>query len=277
MAASTTPGQSRTTSSSFRAPASGSGTRATARSSPTPRSPPSTTGASATRAKRWRRKGTAAPGSRSSEASRSRSPAGSTRRRRRPSVLFVSPSARRRAPSACASGCSRPASGRANRSRSSRSRKRCCRSPRRCWSKLAPVSPGRAPRRRARAFESARDLAERARGELAAHFAEALPLGELARRLGSSPFHLARSFRRVTGTTLHAHQIQLRLRAAVERLARPGIDLTGLALDLGFSSHSHFTAAFRRAFGAPPAALRGRLARDPRQAPGSSGQPSAAR
>jgi AraC family transcriptional regulator len=126
------------------------------------------------------------------------------------------------------------------------------------------------------AFESARDLAERARGELAAHFAESLPLGELARRLGSSPFHLARSFRRVTGTTLHAHQIQLRLRAAVERLARPGIDLTGLALDLGFSSHSHFTAAFRRAFGAPPAALRGRLARDLRQAPGSSGQPTAA-
>ena len=33
-------------------------------------------------------------------------------------------------------------------------------------------------------------------------------------------------------------------------------DLTALALDLGFSSHSHFTAAFRRAFGRPPAEFR---------------------
>ena len=30
----------------------------------------------------------------------------------------------------------------------------------------------------------------------------------------------------------------------------------GLALDLGFSDHSHFTNAFREEFGAPPSAFR---------------------
>jgi AraC family transcriptional regulator len=33
-------------------------------------------------------------------------------------------------------------------------------------------------------------------------------------------------------------------------------ELTAVAFDLGFSSHSHFTASFRRTFGAAPSALR---------------------
>ena len=48
----------------------------------------------------------------------------------------------------------------------------------------------------------------------------------------------------------------MRLRTALERAADPGADLTDLALDLGYSSHSHFTAAFRKAFGVTPSAFR---------------------
>ena len=33
-------------------------------------------------------------------------------------------------------------------------------------------------------------------------------------------------------------------------------DLTDLGLDLGFSSHSHFSAAFRAAYGRTPSAFR---------------------
>jgi AraC family transcriptional regulator len=47
------------------------------------------------------------------------------------------------------------------------------------------------------------------------------------------------------------------LRAALERLAEPGVDLIDIALDLGFSSHSHFTECFRRNFGKTPSAVRG--------------------
>jgi AraC-like DNA-binding protein len=40
--------------------------------------------------------------------------------------------------------------------------------------------------------------------------------------------------------------------------------LSRLAADLGFSSHSHFTAAFRRHYGNSPAAARAILTRDTR-------------
>jgi len=55
---------------------------------------------------------------------------------------------------------------------------------------------------------------------------------------------------------LHAYRNQLRLRAALESLAERHADLTGIALDLGFSSHSHFTETFRRTFGRTPSSVR---------------------
>ncbi|MEZ4619900.1 MAG: helix-turn-helix domain-containing protein [Caldilineaceae bacterium] len=55
---------------------------------------------------------------------------------------------------------------------------------------------------------------------------------------------------------MHQYTAQLRMRAALERITDPGTDLTAVALDLGYSSHSHFTSAFRRAFGILPSALR---------------------
>ncbi len=36
----------------------------------------------------------------------------------------------------------------------------------------------------------------------------------------------------------------------------PGDDLSALAAELGFSSHSHFTAAFRQAYGRSPTAFK---------------------
>ena len=101
-----------------------------------------------------------------------------------------------------------------------------------------------------------RELAEAAKAELAADLGAAVALDDLATLLHTSPFHLARVFRVQTGFTLARYRQALRLRAALERLPANDGDLTALALDLGFSSHSHFTAAFRREFGAPPSALR---------------------
>jgi AraC family transcriptional regulator len=91
---------------------------------------------------------------------------------------------------------------------------------------------------------------------LGRHFAEPLTLAEIARAVGASVFHLCRTFRRATGTTIHAYRTQLRLRSALDRLENADCDLSQLALDLGFSSHSHFTASFRTAFGVPPSTAR---------------------
>jgi AraC-like DNA-binding protein len=92
-----------------------------------------------------------------------------------------------------------------------------------------------------------------------------LSLGEIARAVHCSPFHLARLFRAAVGSTIHQYQLRLRLALALERLPDYPASLTHLALDLGFSSHSHFTTAFRRLFGTSPSAFR-------RAATGSSQQ-----
>jgi AraC family transcriptional regulator len=109
----------------------------------------------------------------------------------------------------------------------------------------------------------ARDLAEAARAIVASRFEEPLSLPIIARLVDASVFHLARVFRGMTGTTLHAYRNQLRLRAALERVADPGSDLLSVAIDLGYSSHSHFSEAFRRTFKVTPSALRGRFAPPP--------------
>jgi AraC family transcriptional regulator len=101
-----------------------------------------------------------------------------------------------------------------------------------------------------------RDLVHAALILLAKRFRERLSLSDIARAVFSSPFQLARIFRSETGTSLHAHQTQLRLRAALCEIADGARDLTALALDLGFSSHAHFSFAFQRHFHASPSEIR---------------------
>jgi AraC family transcriptional regulator len=83
-----------------------------------------------------------------------------------------------------------------------------------------------------------------------------ISLTEIGRAVHCSPFHLARLFRVSVGLSIHQYQICLRLALALDRLANRSTSLTELALDLGFSSHSHFTAAFQRSFGTSPSSFR---------------------
>lgn len=101
-----------------------------------------------------------------------------------------------------------------------------------------------------------RELAEAARLVLAERLAEPLTLEDVARAVGCSPYHLCRVFRRATATSLHEYRSQLRLRRAVDLIEEGTDDLARLALELGYSSHSHFSHAYRCAFGAPPRELR---------------------
>lgn len=99
------------------------------------------------------------------------------------------------------------------------------------------------------------EIADRARQVLGCSFTERLSLAQIAQEVGCSPFHLARTFRKVTGQSLHGFQNRLRLRSGLERLRDSAGDLSRLAHELGFSSHSHFSAAFRREYDVSPAAL----------------------
>lgn len=110
--------------------------------------------------------------------------------------------------------------------------------------------------RPARARGAEIDVIEAARDVIARRYRENLSLSDVAREVRVSVFHLARMFKARTGFSLHAYRNQLRLRSALQRLREPGVDLIDIALDLGFSSHSHFTEMFRRSFGKTPSAVR---------------------
>lgn len=116
----------------------------------------------------------------------------------------------------------------------------------------ARATPRVRQRREGDRIEAARDL-------IARRFRDNLSLSDIAREVESSVFHLARVFKARTGFSMHAYRNQLRLRAALERLPDRAVDLIEIALDLGFSSHSHFTETFRRHFGGTPSTIRGSL------------------
>ena len=81
-------------------------------------------------------------------------------------------------------------------------------------------------------------------------------LASLARALKCSPYHLTRSFREKVGVPLHRYLLHIRLSRAIDLLLETKRDLITIALDLGFSSHSHFTASFRQLVGFSPSRLR---------------------
>jgi AraC-like DNA-binding protein len=104
------------------------------------------------------------------------------------------------------------------------------------------------------------DLVEDTKALLLRRFRESLSLDAVAKAVGTSAFHLARLFGRHTGLTLHAYRTRTRLLHGLDRLQEARGSLTDLALELGYSSQSHFTDAFRRAFGAPPGSVGRRAA-----------------
>ncbi|MEP6899204.1 MAG: AraC family transcriptional regulator [Rhodanobacter sp.] len=103
---------------------------------------------------------------------------------------------------------------------------------------------------------SAMVLVRQVREALLADPVDSAGLDGLAARAGCSPFHLARSFRKATGFSLVDYRTQLRIALSLERLAQGQNDLSALAQDMGFSHHSHFSAAFRRRVGMTPSAVR---------------------
>jgi AraC-like DNA-binding protein len=84
-------------------------------------------------------------------------------------------------------------------------------------------------------------------------------LDELAAQAGLSASRFRRLFRAATGVTLRRYRLWIAMGAAARAIAA-GESLTAAALDTGFSSSAHFSAAFREMFGLEPSRLaRGRL------------------
>lgn len=119
------------------------------------------------------------------------------------------------------------------------------------------VAEALAPMRRWRTEDAHASRQVAAAKELIArHLDTNLPLRAVSAAVGASPFRLCRLFKAATGTTLSEFRTDLRLRVALQRLARPAADILEIATNLGFSSHSHFSARFVRRFGMTPSAFR---------------------
>ena len=94
-------------------------------------------------------------------------------------------------------------------------------------------------------------LVDRVKLVLASDLTRRWTLAEIAAEVRGSPVYLTQVFQQVEGMPLYRYQLRLRLARALDLLAQYD-DLTTLSLDLGFSSHSHFSAAFREAYGRSP-------------------------
>lgn len=117
--------------------------------------------------------------------------------------------------------------------------------------------------------------ARRLREYIHEHLGERITLAELA---GMTKHQLLLAFRKAYGTTPAQYVIQQRLRCAQRQLAATRKDIITIALDSGFSSHSHLTACFRQHLGCCPShyRVRGRQFRAGRNEPTESFPPTCA-
>jgi AraC-like DNA-binding protein len=98
-------------------------------------------------------------------------------------------------------------------------------------------------------------LVDRVKLVLASDLARRWTLAEIAAEVRGSPVYLTQVFQQVEGLPLYRYQLRLRLARALDLIAQYD-DLTALSLDLGFSSHSHFSSAFRQMYGRSPSEFR---------------------
>ncbi|RUW94471.1 MAG: AraC family transcriptional regulator [Mesorhizobium sp.] len=107
-------------------------------------------------------------------------------------------------------------------------------------SHVAGASPGR------------QKLVDRAKLVLSSDLSRRWTLAGIGVEVGVSPVYLTQVFQQVEAMPLYRYHLRLRLARALDLLGRYD-NLTMLGLDLGFSSHSHFSAAFKQVYGRTPA------------------------
>ena len=105
------------------------------------------------------------------------------------------------------------------------------------------------------ASHARRRLADRVKILLASDLSRRWTLAEIAAEIGGSPVYLTQVFQKAEGIPLYRYHLRLRLARALDLIAQFD-DLSALAAELGFSSHSHFSAAFAQTYGRTPTVFR---------------------
>ena len=99
---------------------------------------------------------------------------------------------------------------------------------------------------------AARERVQRVQAILRGALTEPPPLEELGRLAGCSPFYLSRIFSQEVGMTIQQYLRQIRMERAAELLRTGKCNVTEAAMEVGYSSLSHFSATFHQTFGCCP-------------------------
>lgn len=84
-----------------------------------------------------------------------------------------------------------------------------------------------------------------------ANYTENFNLDELAQKFFISKYHICRSFKKITGLTVHEYITEKRLLKAKE-LKSDGMNLTDAAVASGFNDYSSFYRAYTKKYGISP-------------------------
>jgi len=120
---------------------------------------------------------------------------------------------------------------------------------------LVPFDACPVPACRFLAFDSEREKIAEARRMLDMHFDRTVTIKELSRKVAMNECYLKKGFKALTGKTIHEYQQERRISKAKSLLTQPGYSVSDVAAQLGFSSISHFSTAFKKATGMKPCEL----------------------
>ncbi|MFQ4138513.1 AraC family transcriptional regulator [Nodosilinea sp. PGN35] len=88
------------------------------------------------------------------------------------------------------------------------------------------------------------------------HLDQELSLAELAEVINVSPTYFAGLFKQKMGISPHQYVIKQRVERAKVMLKKTDYGISDIALQVGFSSHSHLTQQFKRITGMTPKQIR---------------------
>ena len=89
-----------------------------------------------------------------------------------------------------------------------------------------------------------------------ARFHEKVTLGDVAGLCGMNATQFSRAFKRQHGQTFREFLLQYRIHKSFDLLKNPHVDVTDVALSVGFNDPSHFTRMFQRYAGVTPSRYR---------------------
>ncbi|MEI6583907.1 MAG: AraC family transcriptional regulator [Chitinophagia bacterium] len=105
------------------------------------------------------------------------------------------------------------------------------------------------------ADEQGRERIQMARDILLEHIGDPITIKDLSRKVAMNECYVKKGFKEVFGTTIFDYYQQQRMEHAKYLLYEKGFSVTDVSAQLGYSSISHFSAAFKKHTGIKPCEL----------------------